>query len=173
MFDMDGTLVDSEVGIINSIMYALECFGIDGLDSVRLRSLIGMDLRAACRSLGDFTDEQIEAMVAKYRERLAEKGLYEAKVYDGIATVLDTLKQNDVKIAVATAKATVYAERGLEYFGIDKYFDLVVGCELDGRRSDKAEIIACILEKLDPKRELKVAMVGDRKFVGLWRRGRA
>jgi len=164
LFDMDGTLVDSQVGIMKSIMYALECFGIENVDRSRLRGLIGMDLRSACRSLGDFSEAQIEDMVAKYRERLTEKGLYEGKVYDGIATLLDSLRQSGVRMAVATAKATVFAERGLEYFGIAKYFDLIIGCELDGERSDKGEIIAHILDELDPERTLSVAMVGDREY---------
>ena len=56
LFDMDGTLVDSKVGIINSIVYALEYFGVRNLDKSALKGLIGMDLRSACRSLGDFGD---------------------------------------------------------------------------------------------------------------------
>ena len=85
-------------------------------------------------------------------------------MYEGIKDLLENLKQKGIKMAVATAKATVYVEKGLEYFGLADYFDIIMGCELDGTRGDKAEIIAHILDQLDPKRKLKVAMIGDRNY---------
>ena len=161
LFDMDGTLIDSEEGIINSIMYALECFGIKGKCD---RELIGMGIRNIFHSFGSFSEERVEEMVVAYREYLVDKGLFEAKLYGGIVDLLETLRNSGVKMAVATAKATMYAKIALEHFGIAHYFDLIMGSELDGRRTEKDKIIAAVFGELDPARAMKVAMIGDRKY---------
>ena len=55
----------------------------------------------------------------------------------------------------------VYARRIVAHFGLDAHFIAVHGCELDGTREDKHELLAHLLAEhaLDPGR---AAMVGDR-----------
>lgn len=164
LFDMDGTLVDSKEGIYNSIVYALDFFNIDVKEINSLKAFLGPPLRDMFNKLFGFEGEQLELVVAKYREYLSDKGLYEGKLYPGIAEMLAKLHKSGVKMAVATSKATVFAEKMMEHYNIAKYFDLIIGCELDGRRSEKPEIITCILDKLDVERKTKPIMIGDRKF---------
>ncbi|MCL2855858.1 MAG: HAD hydrolase-like protein [Defluviitaleaceae bacterium] len=164
LFDMDGTLVDSQEGIINSIVYALDFFNIRVDDTNSLRVFLGPPLRDTFNKMFGFEGERLEQVVAKYREHLSDRGLYEGELYLGIIETLATLRENGVKMAVATAKATVFAKEMLEHYHIAKYFDLIVGCELDGRRSEKSEIIACVLDEIDNERTMKPIMIGDRKF---------
>jgi len=164
LFDMDGTLVDSQEGIINSIVYALDFFDIKVEDANSLRVFLGPPLRDMFHKMFGFEGERLEQVVAKYREHLSVKGLYEGELYPGILETLGKLRKSGVRMAVATAKATVFAEKMLEHYKIAEYFDLVIGCELDGRRSEKPEIIAYVLDELDSGRISKPMMVGDRKF---------
>ena len=164
LFDMDGTLVDSQEGIINSIVYALDFFNIKVDDTNSLKVFLGPPLRDMFNKMFGFEGERLERVVARYREHLSDRGLYEGELYPGIVETLATLREKGVKMAVATAKATVFAEEMLEHYNIAKYFDSIVGCELDGRRSEKSEIIACVLDELDGGRTAKPVMIGDRKF---------
>ena len=61
-------------------------------------------------------------------------------------------------------KAPCFAERVVEYFGLQKYFGSVYGSELDGStRSDKGRLLAHVLkaESLSPH---STVMVGDRVY---------
>ena len=49
--------------------------------------------------------------IARYRERFADKGLYENTVYPGVEKLLASLKEAGISVALATSKPTVYALR--------------------------------------------------------------
>jgi phosphoglycolate phosphatase len=89
-------------------------------------------------------------------------GLLENEVYAGIPEALAALAQMDHDLVLATSKPAVYPERILGHFGLRRYFRAAYGSELDGARSDKAELLSHILssESLDPS---GTVMVGDRE----------
>ena len=47
LFDLDGTLIDSSEGIINSVIYALKKFGIEETEREKLHAFIGPPLTAS------------------------------------------------------------------------------------------------------------------------------
>ncbi len=167
LFDLDGTLSDPKQGICGSVQYALKSFGIDEPDLDRLEPFIGPPLRDSFMRYYDFTPEQAEAAVAKYRERFSVTGKYENTLYPGITVLLHDLEQAGAKLAVASSKPTVYVEDILVHFGIRQYFDIVVGSELDGTRDRKEEVVLEALRQLAQRYGAKpweVVMVGDRSF---------
>lgn len=167
LFDLDGTLSDPKQGICGSVQYALKSFGIDEPDLDRLEPFIGPPLRDSFMRYYDFTPEQAEAAVAKYRERFSVTGKYENTLYPGITVLLHDLEQAGAKQAVASSKPTVYVEDILVHFGIRQYFDIVVGSELDGTRDRKEEVVLEALRQLAQRYGAKpweVVMVGDRSF---------
>ena len=91
--------------------------------------------------------------------------MFKNEIYPGIPELLEDLTKAGKTLAVATTKPEVYAWQILEYFDIDKFFkrELVTGSYLDGRRTNKAELIAAVLEQLDDEPQ-KMVMIGDRKF---------
>ncbi len=167
LFDLDGTLTDPKVGITSSVQYALKHFGIEEPDLDKLEPFIGPPLRDSFIQFYGFTEEQAEEAVAKYRERFQNIGIFENKMYPGIPGLLKNLKAAGRKIAIASSKPTVFVERILKHFKIDRYFDVVVGSELDGRRDTKEEVVKEALDQLfagEPMDRTKVVMIGDRKF---------
>ena len=180
LFDLDGTLSDPKEGICKSVQYALHRLGIEEPDLDKLEPFIGPPLKDSFMSFYGFDEEKALKAVGFYRERFSEVGMYENKIYPGIPELLKTLKDMEVKIAVASSKPTVFVNKILKYFKIDKYFDAVIGSELDGRRSDKTEVVSEALLSLyfgtdhgtdkslesDDATEYKkqTVMVGDRMF---------
>jgi phosphoglycolate phosphatase len=118
------------------------------------RSAASVHLQRLCAD-----DSQAETAVGLYRERFAVTGLFENEVYSGIPEMLAAL--NSSALYVCTSKPTVYAERIIEYFGLRRYVAKVYGSELDGARSDKAELIAWLLEQ-ERLTAPNCTMVGDR-----------
>ncbi len=161
LFDLDGTLTNPEEGITNSVAYSLEYYGIHVEDKRNLRKFIGPPLKASYMIYYGFDDKKAEEAVAKYREYFAPKGVYENEVYKNIPEVLEKLKYKGYKLVVATSKPTVYAKRITEHFDLDKYFEDICGSELDGRRTNKAEVIKYAIDKFNIEKD-NVIMIGDR-----------
>ena len=64
---------------------------------------------------------------------------------------------------LASSKPTVFVETILEHFDLRKYFEVVVGSELDGTRVIKAEVITYALQQAGIADKSQVVMVGDRE----------
>jgi len=163
LFDLDGTLTDPKEGITKCVQYALNYFGIEA-NTEDLVDFIGPPLLESFQKYYHLDDEQGHMALKKYRERFSDIGIFENGVYPGIGELLDALKRQGRKISLATSKPGVYAERILEKYELLPYFDAVVGSELDGRRTDKGEVITEALRQLDIRENQKheVLMIGDR-----------
>lgn len=163
LFDLDGTLTDSGVGIINSVEYALQKCGIEVKNKNELYKFVGPPLTDSFEMYYDFSKEEANTAVKYYREYFREKGMFENLVYDGVEKMLKKLKANNKKLIVATSKAEVFAKQILEHFNIAEYFSYIAGSNLDGTRVKKAEVIKYALESCNIKDLSKTIMVGDRE----------
>lgn len=164
LFDLDGTLTDSAEGITKSVQYALSHFGIRINDLKALECFVGPPLKEQFMQFGNFSEEEAEKAVEFYRERYSTIGLYENRPYDGIYAILEMLRSRGKILAVASSKPECFVKEILRHFDLAKYFAVVVGSELDGRRTQKAEVIEEALRRLNCQNHREsVLMVGDRK----------
>jgi phosphoglycolate phosphatase len=161
-FDLDGTLSDPSEGITKSVQHALQCLGRPYPGKSELQHYIGPPLRWTFpRLLGTDDDTLVETAIGYYRERYETIGLFENEVYPGIPELLQRLQDDGYPLYVVTSKPTVYADRIIRHFGLDRFFLEVYGPELDGRFDEKRELVEFILRerRLDPSRTV---MIGDR-----------
>ncbi len=161
LFDLDGTLTDSKVGITNSLRYALSKMFIADDGHIRLDKFIGPPLLESFKKHYSLEDDEARQAVAYYREYYAEKGIFENMVYEGIPAVLADLDRRGGRLILATSKASVYAQRVLVHFGLDRYFDGVYGSHFDLSRASKTEIIGDILNEMNHREDGGFVMVGD------------
>lgn len=162
LFDLDGTLTDPFEGITNSVAYALKKMGITPPKNSELKKFIGPPLAESFEKFYGFSKEESYKAVDIYREYFAPKGIFENTIFKGIPEMLASLKNAEKRLALATSKPTVFAEKILKHFNIDKYFDVVVGSNLDGSMTDKAEVVAAALKGLGAVEPSTTVMVGDR-----------
>lgn len=163
LFDLDGTLTESAPGIINSIRYTLDKLGLRPMTDEELKRFVGPPLIESFTRYCGLSHEEAAHAVDVYREYFSEKGLFENAVYPGIPECLGALKSAGKKLAVATSKPQVFCERIIKHFGIDGYFDAVVGIPLDREDMTKAEVIKSAMELLGAVPE-ETVMVGDRDY---------
>jgi phosphoglycolate phosphatase len=169
LFDLDGTLTDSRLGILRSARYAFERLSAAKgrefplPEDSELGWMIGPPLRESFAKLAGA--ENAEAVMAFYRERYVPTGMFENTVYEGIPGVLEALRSLGTRLFVATSKNEHDAGRILEHFGLASHFEGIHGARDDGGRADKSELIAHVLERegLHVGRD-QIAMIGDRKF---------
>lgn len=162
LFDLDGTVTDSAPGITNSVKYALRKSKAELPSYEVLCKFIGPPLIDGFRELCGFDTEKANAAVGFYREYYSVTGIFENRVYDGIPELLKRLRKNGKEIILATSKPQVFAERILEHFSLDQYFDLTVGASLDETRNSKDKVIAHALSEYGICDKSAAIMVGDR-----------
>ena len=148
LFDLDGTVTDSNLGITRCVQYALLDQGIDEQDMSVLEEYIGPALDDSFKKYHGLNSEQAAKAVAKYRERYRDTGIFENEVYDGIVPCLETLKAAGKIICLSTCKPEPFAVRILEHFKLDKYFDVVTGSDLEGTRKQKYQVIEETFKRL-------------------------
>jgi phosphoglycolate phosphatase len=157
LLDLDGTLVDSAPGILGSLAAAFAELGIPLPDGGLPRTLLGPPLYV---SLPPLVGDTAPTLLATYRRIYGDVGLRESPPFDGIDALLRELTDADVRLAVATSKAQVYAEQIVAHRGWTDLFATVCGDTLDGARPTKADVVGETLRRLDPSTE--PIMVGDR-----------
>jgi len=164
LFDLDGTITDSSEGIYKCFEYALNHYGIEVEDLNSLRPVIGPPLKDCFMEMYGFDEKTAVEAVAKYRERYADVGIFENRVYDGVYEMFSALKDAGYFIVLATSKPETYAKRILEHFKLDKFFDFVAGATIDGKISNKEDVLNKILESLKISNVSDMVMIGDREF---------
>lgn len=163
LFDLDGTLIDSEIGIVASIEYALTTLGARVPPREELRTWIGPPLRMTFpRVLGDDA-AAVERAVGLYRERFSTIGWREHTVYPGIAEAIDSLAAAGITLAVVTSKAALYAGRIVESLPFGERFAHVYAAATHSAHSEKATMIAEALADFGASAD-EAVMVGDRHF---------
>lgn len=163
LFDLDGTLTDPKEGITKSVEYALNKMGIKDVDLDELIKFIGPPLKDSFIKYYNYSEDEANQAIEYYREYFKEKGMFENILYDDIDELLSILKDKDKIIAVATSKPTVFADTIINHFNLSKYFNCIVGSNLDGTRTKKADVIDAVLKELDVKSKEEVVMIGDRE----------
>jgi phosphoglycolate phosphatase len=158
-FDLDGTLIDSAVGITRCVAYALERLDQPVPDEAELRQWIGPALRVSFLPLLQDADK-VEQAVAYYRERFETHGWEEHALYPGIGEVVEALHAAGHRLAVVTAKNEPHARKIIEHLAFGHRFEDVIGSTADGRLSHKPELIGEALQRLQPVDT--PTMIGDR-----------
>ncbi len=162
VFDLDGTLTDPALGITNSVMYALEKYGIPVPDRSKLLKFIGPPLIESFQEFYGLSRDEAKIAVEYYREYYLAKGMFENSVFPGIEDLLISLKDNGKNLMVATAKVEQFAETVLEHFGIAKYFTCIAGSDMANTITHKSEIIKATLKRCAITDPEHTVMVGDR-----------
>lgn len=160
LFDLDGTLTNSEEGILKAFHYTFEKMGIKDVSDNILRNYIGPPLDETFRREFNLYNDENDKAMHFFREYYKEKGKYENIPYAGIKELLENLSKKNT-LAVATSKVEDQSIDIIEYFKLD-YFTKIAGATKDSSRTKKYDIIEYALKSLKVEDRSKVYMIGDR-----------
>ena len=188
LFDLDGTLTDSQEGITKSVSYALINLGLEDIPYEKKLKFIGPPLTESFPNVCGFDEETTKKAIKLYRERYSTVGKFENSPYEGIPELLKELKEDGRVLLIASSKPTEFVEDILKKFKMREYFDYICAAELSGKKSEKEDVIKEALDILnmdyqlseekakrfesdskvskdEPKKNLKEAvMIGDRHY---------
>lgn len=165
-FDLDGTLTQSEFGIVAAVVRALTHFGIDTQNKEILKKFIGPPLYVSFHDLYGFSEEKTEEAIRIYRDYYAREGVFQAPLYDGVKEMLAELKKSGCRLVITTSKPEKLALTVAEIDGITDFFDGIIGPKLDEHNPNKAILIRRAMQKLElTESDLeRMIVVGDRFY---------
>ena len=157
-FDLDGTLVDSSIGIHNAFTHTFKELGAPSPDAKTIRGFMGPPLESSFATC--LPKEQISEAVQIYRSYYKAKGIHEAQLFPQIIELLQELSKN-YPLYITTTKNTPTAQDMTKNFGIYHFFDGIYGSSPQALH--KADVIRQALEThhLAPE---TVVIIGDTKF---------
>ncbi len=126
IFDVDGTLVDSQSEIIASMHIAFDAVGLAHPTRDQILNVVGLSLPATFECLMPLASQDIrDRAVAAYKQAFHDNRIKGARpiLYDGMVTLLDRLEQDqNMLLAIATGKSRRGLVALLEMYGWQKRF---------------------------------------------------
>ena len=163
LFDLDGTLIDSERGITACVKHALARLGVPAPTPSQLRGWIGPPLRHSFAPLLNHDAVRIEAAIAHYHERFDTDGWREHAVYPGIERLIGRLLAAGHRLAVVTGKPRRHAAPILAHLPFGDAFTRLYGPDPGSAHSEKTGMIAAALNDFGTA-AADTVMIGDRHF---------
>ncbi len=158
LFDLDGTLVDTEKGIVRTFLHTFRVMGRP-MEEADIHRYLGPPLR---NSFGEhFQGELVERAVDEFRAFYEQHGLEGVAPFAGVPQMLEELRRAGFVLAVATSKALPVARRVLDHFALTQWFDVVGGASLDDNLDTKTAVMRHVLSQ-PALRGRRAVMVGDR-----------
>lgn len=161
LFDLDGTLINTEEGIISSIKKTAADMKLPVVPDAVLTTFIGPPLKDAFISVYKMEPEKAMEAVRIFREHYSSEDMLLCSPYDGINELLKALSENGHRLFVATSKPTPFAVKILDHFGLSAFFEEIAGSNPDNTRSKKSEVISYIMDKYNLNADDSF-MVGDK-----------
>ncbi len=157
LFDVDGTLLDSGADIYETVREILRGHPVNGLEPARVQRYIGFHLIEMFRDLlPDYSEEQYQELIRRYRELYPARGHRLTRVYPGVRQALAALGGRK---ATATTKSSATVRAVLDQFGLLRYIDHPQGT--DGFAAKPApDVIFAALSGLGARPE-DCLLVGD------------
>ncbi|WP_276838451.1 HAD hydrolase-like protein [Anaerovibrio lipolyticus] len=160
IFDLDGTLIDSSPGILNTIRYTLNLFNKEIPEDDVLKAFVGPPLKRSFESLSDVNANEAEEMVKAFRQEYKKGEILNANLYGGIVSLCHKLQDDGIKMAIATNKPEQFAKKLVKHFHLDGFIPVVCGTDMEGMLK-KADLIKKAMNLSEVTDKNKVVMVGD------------
>jgi len=127
LFDLDGTIIDTNELIIESFLHALKGIVPESFGRTHIIPSMGEPLT---KQLQQFSGRQdVEELTRLYREYNHMRHDEMVSLFPGVAEAILALHQAGIKIGIVTTKMRASSIRALELLGVYKYVDTLVGLD--------------------------------------------
>ncbi|UOQ48262.1 pyrophosphatase PpaX [Gracilibacillus caseinilyticus] len=157
LFDLDGTLINTNELIIASFAHTIEKFGDRPYTREEILDFIGPPL---VDSLKKVNADKVEELMATYREHnLANHDKY-VEAYPTVVETIQKLKEAGFQLGIVTTKLNDTAKLGLKMTGMDQLFEVLIGLDDVENAKPHPEPILTAIDQLKAN-PMTTMMVGD------------
>jgi len=126
LFDLDGTLIDTNELIIASFLHTLNHYYPDKYTREDVLPFIGPSLKETFSSIDV---DKVDEMIERYRtHNLAHHDLL-VKEFDGVYETVKTLKEKGYKLAIVSTKTSSTVRKGLKLTNLDGFFEIIIAID--------------------------------------------
>ena len=156
LFDLDGTLLDTTDGVLESAMHAAVSLGREPLPHETMLRFVGPPIQESFMRHYGMDEAGAQEAANRFRSYYKENALFKAKPYPGLIETLKALSGNGIVLGVARED---YAIQVLRHFGIATYCKSMHGAD-NFNSLTKADIVEMCIRELGVDRK-GVVLVGD------------
>lgn len=159
VFDIDGTLLDTEEMVLNSLSETLRRFCGRAVSPEKLTFALGIPGEDALRRL------QVESPgeICKKWNTAAKEYDESIRVFPGIRGILNWLRDQEICLGVITSRTKTEYERGFVPFGLAEFFPIAVCADDAPRHKPYADPMEAYLRTSGANRR-EVLYVGDSRY---------
>lgn len=166
VFDVDGTLIDSQHNIVSAMTQAWMKLGLGIPRPAKVRGIIGLSLVEACGALIPFAPYSVHrAMAEAYKEAFRALHLLPDSMeplFPGVHEALDALEEQGWLLGLATGKSQRGVESFLQAHGLEDRFVTIQTADNNPSKPNPAMLLRAAAEVgVDPA---DVVMIGDTSF---------
>jgi len=168
IFDVDGTLVDSQLDILESMTSAFAGQGLPVPSHMAIKGIVGLSLPVAVTHLApDVTETTRDALVAGYKATYTalrlQNGAAGSPLFPGAREALDRLgRAPGVQLAIATGKSRRGLDGLIESHGLGGRFVSTQVADDHPSKPHPSMVQACLRESGVDARD--AVIVGDTEF---------
>lgn len=159
IFDLDGTLLDTTEGVMESVKYTANKLGYSLLSSEIMLKFIGPPIQQSFMTYYGMDQAGAQMAADIFRTYYKNEALLKAVPYQGIYKLCDILKDNNLRMAVATYKREDYATTLLKHYNFDAYFNPMHGAD-NHNILKKEDIVKMCMEEMEGVKDDTV-LIGD------------
>lgn len=159
LFDLDGTLLDTNEVVIGCIQDIASEYRGYGLSPSELDAILGMPLDIQMAAIA-VDQGDVERLVESYRTLYRSRRDALTRIFDGVHELLDSLQGDGIRMGVVSNKGRSGIDHGLAMFGLKGHIDVSVSSEDVTHRKPHPEGIEKALSALGLSAE-EVLFVGD------------
>jgi phosphoglycolate phosphatase len=161
VFDLDGTLVDSKLDLVNAVNATRSHMGLGALPAAQVASYVGngapmLVQRALPQAGEDEWARGLRYFLDYYREHMLDS----TTLYPGVREALDELHSAEVPLAILTNKPVRFSQRMIEGLGLDTHFFRVYGGNSFSEKKPHPLGLETLLQESAANRARSI-MVGD------------
>lgn len=162
LFDVDGTLFDTEEAVILSLQRAMEAFGLQPKDRTQLQFALGIPGMRALEQL-KVAEADKPRFFEVWEHSLQHEFNDRVRVFDGIEGLLDLLRRRGRQLGIVTSRTRRELGIDLERFGLAGYFGACICMEDTERHKPDPEPMHAYLERVGAAPG-EVLFVGDTQY---------
>lgn len=127
LFDLDGTLADTDLLIVEGFLHFFRKYKNEKVSLDLLASFSGPSLKDSMNKC--FPAYNSEELIQEFKDYTWPMYDTFISLYEGMNIVLKALKEKDIKVGIITSKMRIATEKTMIQLAIDEYIDYVISLE--------------------------------------------
>ena len=161
LFDLEGTLIDSQKAILNGVDYTLQKLQIPVHNIHTLKPFLTMPIADAFQKEFNLTGVELQIALQLYNEYEHQFGWQNTIIFDEAQDLLHRLHHANYQLAAITKSPTAYALKTLDHLQISQYFNVIIGSDIENQLLTKSDMVGAALEQMKFDSKEYCIMIGD------------